>query len=81
MWKSYEARRLECTARSAPITPVTRRPRESACGVGRAAPADVCAVAGWSRRARARGLSSFKSTSIIAFVSNYLSYSMLICAQ
>ena len=51
MWKSYEARRLECTARSAPITPVTRRPRESACGVGRAAPADVCAVACWSRRA------------------------------
>ena len=51
MWKSYEARRLECTARSAPITPVTRRPRESACGVGRAAPADVCAVAGWSRPA------------------------------
>ena len=72
MWKSYEARRLECTARSAPITPVTRRPQESACGVGRAAPADVCAVAGWSRRAL--GLSSFKSTSIIAFVSNYLSY-------
>ena len=54
MWKSYEARRLECTARSAPITPVTRRPRESACGVGRAAPADVCAVrlAGESARAR-----------------------------
>ena len=73
MWKSYEARRLECTARSAPITPVTRRPRESACGVGRAAPADVCAVAGWSRPG-ARCLSSFKSTSIIAFVSNYLSY-------
>ena len=72
MWKSYEARRLECTARSAPITPVTRRPRESACGVGRAAPADVCAVAGWSVGARC--LSSFKSTSIIAFVSNYLSY-------
>ena len=76
MWKSYEARRLECTARSAPITPVTRRPQESACGVGRAAPADVCAVVcrrrGWSRRAL--GLSSFKSTSIIAFVSNYLSY-------
>ena len=73
MWKSYEARRLECTARSAPITPVTRRPRESACGVGRAAPADVCAVAAaW--RVGARCLSSFKSTSIIAFVSNYLSY-------
>ena len=52
MWKSYEARRLECTARSAPITPVTRRPRESACGVGRAAPADVCAV-GWLESARA----------------------------
>lgn len=73
MWKSYEARRLECTARSAPITPVTRRPQESACGVGRAAPADVCAVAGWSRGARF-GLSSFKSTYIIASVSNYLSY-------
>ena len=72
MWKSYEARRLECTARSAPITPVTRRPRESACGVGRAAPADVCAVA--LAGVGARCLSSFKSTSIIAFVSNYLSY-------
>lgn len=58
MWKSYEARRLECTARSAPITPVTRRPRESACGVGRAAPADVCAVAGW--RVGARGLIVFQ---------------------
>ena len=57
MWKSYEARRLECTARSAPITPVTRRPRESACGVGRAAPADVCAVAGWSRPGGGRALS------------------------
>ena len=51
MWKSYEARRLECTARSAPITPVTRRPQESACGVGRAAPADVCRR--WLESARA----------------------------
>ena len=65
MWKSYEARRLECTARSAPITPVTRRPRESACGVGRAAPADVCAVrlAGVGRARAVYRLSNLRPSS------------------
>ena len=74
MWKSYEARRLECTARSAPITPVTRRPRESACGVGRGRSGRRVCRRWPGVRPGARCLSSFKSTSIIAFVSNYLSY-------
>ena len=63
--------------------PRSRRSRDARgkARVGWDAPLRPTCVPSLAARVGARGLSSFKSTSIIAFVSNYLSYSMLICAQ